>query len=82
MYTKELTLNVNKFTIGWAEYLEKKVALLKKDGENWQMPWLQKPKNLKNKTSNFMIKTMDKQDSHLGLLYSIIFSAAIFFLIV
>ena len=79
MYTKELTLNVNKFIIGWAEYLEKKVALLKKDGENWQMPWLQKPKNLKNKTSNFMIKTMDKQDSHLGLLYSIIFSAAIFF---
>ena len=82
MYTKELTLNLNKFIIGWAEYLEKKVALLKKDGENWQMPWLQKPKNLKNKTSNFMIKTMDKQDSHLGLLYSIVFSAAIFFLIV
>ena len=28
-----------------------------------------------------MIKTMDKQDSHLGLLYSIIFSAAIFLIV-
>ena len=73
MYTKELTLNVNKFTIGWAEYLEKKVAQLNKDGENWQKQ-LQNSKNPKNKISIFkFIRVLAKKDSHSGLFFTYFF---------